>query len=758
MTPPTSNSEASSVVTDAAADRMHQPPLAASSAAIEPDLAAAGAAPITGPSVAPAILVVDDNAAKRMAFRAMLAPLGTSVIEVDSGREALRAVRRQTFALILLDVRMPTLDGFETAKLIRQQPDSALTPIMFVTAYGGDEAETVTAYASGAVDFIFLPIIPEVLRAKVLAFVEMFVQAQELRSSVETVTDLNAALRASEVRARAVLQNVADGIVTAGEGGLIESFNQAAVQLLGYHEDEVIGQPLALIVAPSHRDEFSASAQAKWSLLDAPSILAESAETVGRSKDGRCFPMEMGISQMRIGEETFTIVCVRDISVRKAYTHVLEQRMLHDDLTGLPNRTLFADRLDSAVAAADRAGESRAVLLLNLDRFGKINEELGTEKGDALLQGVAGRLRGARRDSDTVCRLGGDSFAILPAGETDLEAAAAIAWKVQEVFEHPFLITGDSVEVRASIGIAFFPQHGRASGDLLRRADRAMHGAKRSGSGLDVYVADPEDQTARRLSLLTELRAGISRGELVLHYQPKVDLKAGRRTTGVEALVRWNHPTEGLLMPADFMSEAEGSELIEPLTTWVLNEALRQQRDWRDGGFDLTMAVNISARSLTRHSNLTDTIAQITETWGTPPGSLTLELTENAIIDASLTPVLAKLQAMGERLAIDDFGTGYSSLVYLQRLTVDEVKVDRSFVANLSSVTDDAVIVQSTIELAHKLGLTVVAEGVEDEAALDILVANGCDSAQGYFFSRPCTAEQLTTWLTESPFGVDVTV
>jgi diguanylate cyclase (GGDEF)-like protein/PAS domain S-box-containing protein len=755
MMPPTGKPEAGSLVTDPAESHgVDAPGHAGSSPAAESGSMASVDA--FGSPPAPVILVVDDNAAKRMAVRAMLAPLSNSVTEAESGREAVRAVRLQSFAVILLDVRMPTLDGFETAKLIRQHPGSALTPIMFVTAYGGDEAETITAYASGAVDFIFMPIVPEVLRAKVSAFVDLFVHSQDLRRSVETVTDLNAALRASEVRARAVLQNVADGIVTAGEGGLIESFNQAAVQMFGYSELEVIGQPLAFIVAPSHHNGFSESASAKWSLLDAGSIPAKSTETVGCRKDGRCFPMEMGISRMKIGEETFTIACVRDISVRKAYTHVLEQQMLHDDLTGLPNRTLFADRLDAAMAAADRAGESRAVLLVNLDRFGKINEEHGSEKGDALLQAVAGRLRGARRDSDTVGRLGGDSFAILPAGETDLEAAAAIAWKVQEVFEHPFLITGDTIEVQASIGIAFFPQHGRDSGDLLRRADRAMNRAKRSGSGLDVYVADPEDQTARRLALLTELRIGISRGELTLHYQPKVDLKAGRRTTGVEALVRWNHPTQGLLMPAQFMSEAEGSELIEPLTTWVLNEALGQQRRWRDGGLDLTMAVNISARSLTRHSNLADTIAQITETWRTVRGSLTLELTENAIIDATLMPALRKLHTMGERLAIDDFGTGYSSLVYLQRLTVDEVKVDRSFVANLACVTDDAVIVQSTIELAHKLGLTVVAEGVEDEAALEILSANGCDSAQGYFFSRPCTAETLTTWFSQSPFGVDV--
>jgi EAL domain-containing protein (putative c-di-GMP-specific phosphodiesterase class I) len=279
-----------------------------------------------------------------------------------------------------------------------------------------------------------------------------------------------------------------------------------------------------------------------------------------------------------------------------------------------------------------------------------------------------------------------------------------------------------------------------------------MRQAKQSGGGLGVFVAEPEDPTAHRLTLLSELREGIPRGELALHFQPKVDLTT-RRTTGVEALVRWNHPTAGLLQPAQFMPEATRSELIEPLTTWVLAEALRQQREWRDAGLDLTMAVNISARSLSRGSTVPDTVAQLTETWGMAPGTLILELTENALIDAEGPVVLELLHAMGERVAIDDFGTGHSSLVYLQRLPIDEIKVDRSFVMNLATVASDAVIVRSTIDLAHNLGLTVVAEGVEDDVALRMLIEYGCDSAQGYLFSRPCPAAELTEWLTESPAG-----
>jgi diguanylate cyclase (GGDEF)-like protein/PAS domain S-box-containing protein len=714
-------------------------------------------APAGDPAVA-AVLVVDDNEAKRLAVRAMLAPLGHVVVEAGSGRAALRAVLRQPFAVILMDVRMPTLDGYETAKLIRQRTQLALTPIIFVTAFGGDEAQAATAYASGAVDFVFTPILPEVLRAKISAFVDLFVQAQELQHSLQSITALNAALRDSEVRARAVLQNVADAIVTAGEDGLIESFNRSARRLFGYREEEVIGKSLQLLVAPSHHDDFSATARARWGQLTSKDAATDPTETIGCRKDGSCFPMEMDVSRMQIGDETFTIGCIRDISGRKAYTDALEHRTLHDDLTGLPNRTLFGDRVDRAIAYADRVGEPRGVLALDLDKFQEVNETIGREDGDVLLKAVADRLRGAMRDADTVARLDDDEFGILPSGASDVETAAVIAWKVREAFERPFLVGDRVVDVTASIGIAFFPQHGRTTADLLRRADLAMHEAKGTDSGIAVFVADPEDRTAGRLTLLSELRDCIPRGELVLHYQPKIDLLGARRTIGVEALVRWQHPTKGLLMPAQFMPEAERSELIGPLTTWVLETALHQQRVWSDAGLELTMAVNISPQSLTRGSDLPDIVARLTETWGIAPGKLILELTERAIIDADVPDVLDLLHAMGEHLAVDDFGTGHSSLVYLQRLPIDEVKVDRSFVTNLATASSDAVIVRSTIDLAHNLGLTVVAEGVEDEVALEMLIEYGCDSAQGYFFSRPCPAEELTVWLAESPFGAPVRV
>ena len=458
------------------------------------------------------------------------------------------------------------------------------------------------------------------------------------------------------------------------------------------------------------------------------------------------------MSQMQIGERTFSVGCMRDISGRKAYTEALEHRTRHDDLTGLPNRALFGDVMDRAIASADRADETAGVLLVDLDDFRKVNETLGREQADVVLQAVAGRLRGTLRDADTVARLGGDAFGILPSGATDVDTAADVAWKVRKAFDAPFHVSGHVVDVRASIGIAFFPQHGRSTSELLRRADLAMHQAKRSGTGFAVFVAEPEDQTARRLAILSDLRNGIPRDELVLHFQPQ-----GRSRHAPHHRGRGAGPLEspdpraadaGAVHPGGRAQRADRGVDDMGARRGAAAAAL-----WRDAGLDLTMAMNISARSLTPGSDLPDIVARLTETWGTASGTLVLELTENAIIDDDAPAVLERLHAMGERVAIDDFGTGHSSLVYLQRLPIDQLKMDRSFVLSLATVSGDAVIVRSTIDLAHNLGLTVVAEGVEDKVALDMLIEYGCDSAQGFWFSRPCTAEELTAWLIESPFG-----
>ena len=702
-----------------------------------------------GAGSAPAILVVDDNSAKRIALRAMLAPLGHSIVEVDSGRAALQALMQQTFAIILMDVRMPTLNGFETAELCRQQTRGGRTPIIFVTAISGPETEAATAYASGAVDFIFAPVLPDVLRAKVSAFVELFLQSQELQRSLESITALNEALRDSDVLAQAVLDNVADGIFILDENGLIQSVNGSVARLFGYSENELVGHPFGFMIDPDSRDELRGLDIARAGLPAERDTPTRALETLGCRRDGSTFAMELERREIMHGERSFTLAAVRDISERKAHTEALEHLALHDGLTGLANRTLFSDLVSRSLALVRRTGEPRAVLVMDLDGFKRVNDTLGHDRGDALLKQVGERIVAALREGDTVARLGGDEFGILPADATDLAAAAEMAWKIQASCERGFVLSGATIHVSPSIGIALFPEHGRTTVELMRRADLAMYAAKRSGQGHAVFNAVHETQTADHLALLLDLRHCIAREELVLHYQPKIDL-ATREITGVEALIRWRHPTQGLLLPDSFMSEVEHTQLMEPVTRWVLNTALRQHRIWRDEGFELTIAVNVSARSLAHESRLPDTVAELTETWGTAPGRLTLELTESALTEAAAPAVLARLHEMGERVSIDDFGTGYSSLAYLHRLPVDEIKIDRSFVMSLATVSDTAIIVRSTIELAHNLGLAVVAEGVEDESVTKMLLEYECDAAQGYLFGRPAPAEELTELLAKS--------
>ena len=406
----------------------------------------------------------------------------------------------------------------------------------------------------------------------------------------------------------------------------------------------------------------------------------------------------------------------------------------HDSLTGLPNRTAFLDRIDDA-AESGRG----AVGLLDLDRFKEINDTLGHQAGDSLLVQVGPRLAAAAGDDAVVARLGGDEFALLLTGEDpDALAAAALA-----ALDDPFEVEGLQVLVEGSMGIARFPAHGRSAAQLLQRADIAMYDAKRTAAGLATYDPETDTSDAERLLMLSELKGALERDELVLHFQPKLDLHSDR-VTGVEALVRWQHPVRGLLPPAEFVPLAEHTGLIRPLTLWVLEHALEQCERWRAEGHDLTMAVNLSVANLL-DTALPNDIAGMLGARRLPPSSLELEITESVVMadPVRARAVLDLLRSMGVGLSIDDFGTGHASLAYLQRLPVTELKIDRAFVSEMSDDPASEAIVRSTIDLAHNLGLQVVAEGVEDEDVLMRLRELDCDCVQGFHVERPAPADEL---------------
>jgi diguanylate cyclase (GGDEF)-like protein len=425
---------------------------------------------------------------------------------------------------------------------------------------------------------------------------------------------------------------------------------------------------------------------------------------------------------------------------------------LHDPLTDLPNRSLFQDRTGVALRTAARSGATVAVLLLDLNRFKEVNDTLGHQYGDYLLLQVADRLRGSLRDSDSVARLGGDEFAILlPVSGWD-EAVAATQ-RVGAVLRNPFSIHDITLDIDASIGIAL-AEPGDDVETLIRHADVAMYEAKAAHHLFARYESSRDDNNLSRLVLLGDLRRAVAAGELILHYQPKISTRTGALSS-VEALVRWQHPTLGLLAPDRFIPLAENTAVIHALTTEVLRLALSQARTWVEEGRVIPVAVNISARSLL-DARFPAHVQELLDAHGVPPYLLCLELTETAVMtDHDLAVVVLRaLDSMGVSLSIDDFGTGYSSMSDLKTLPVKELKIDRSFVAGMASDPDCAVIVRSTIDLGHDLGMTVVAEGVQDSVTRNDLAAMGCDLVQGYAICKPVTARELERWIESYPVPV----
>ena len=424
----------------------------------------------------------------------------------------------------------------------------------------------------------------------------------------------------------------------------------------------------------------------------------------------------------------------------------MEVLALTDALTGLPNRTVLRDRLRLSLEGGRDQGPSLALLVLDLDRFKDVNDTLGHYLGDALLVQVAARLRGVMGHGEMVARLGGDEFAaLLP--NADIAHAEAVAHRIRAAIELPYMVDGESLILGVSVGIALAPEHGTDAATLFQHADVAMYVAKRGSLGQALYAPVHDRSDPERIALVADLRAAIQDGALILHYQPKVAIRTGK-VCGVEVLVRWPHPTYGLLPPARFIPLAEQTGLIMPLTTWVIEAALGQCHAWHEAGLIVDVAVNISLSSL-RDPDLCSTVERLLRRHAVPPERLCLELTESVImadVEGTRT-VLARLAALGVRLAVDDFGTGYSSLAYLSRLPVQELKIDRSFVQRLASESHDRTIVASTIGLGHSLGLRVVTEGIEDAETWDLLAGLGCDVGQGYYLSRPLPAAEIEAWL-----------
>lgn len=424
---------------------------------------------------------------------------------------------------------------------------------------------------------------------------------------------------------------------------------------------------------------------------------------------------------------------------------------LHGALTGLPNRTLLADRFEHALRAGNRNASATALLLIDLDRFKEVNDTLGHHVGDQLLAQIGPRLAGALRGADTVARLGGDEFAVLLPAVDGLAGALDVASRMREALAQSFKVEGVELDIDASIGVVISGAHGNDAQTLLQRADIAMYVAKQQKRGVVVYDPENDDHSPERLSLLGQLRRGIERGELFLHYQPKIKLKT-REVVGVEALVRWQHPERGVIPPNDFIPLAEHTGLIGPLTMSVLSMALSQAKVWTDGGHHIPVAVNISARNLS-DDDFANKVKRLLDQHAVASGLLEVEVTESAVMlePERAAQILKQLHAIGVRIAIDDFGAGYTSLAQLKNLPISELKIDKSFILTMHSNPDDAMIVKSMVDLGHSLNMKVVAEGIETAQSMNTLTDLQCDIGQGYHLCRPARAEALMHWYSQQP-------
>lgn len=565
---------------------------------------------------------------------------------------------------------------------------------------------------------------------------------------IEVIEDITARKEATEqlrLFAR-IFDTINEGVVVTDSSNNIVSVNPAFSAITGYSAAEAIGKnPRMLhsgLMDKSFYDKMwqSIKKNGRWQ-----------GEITDRRKNGESYVEWLSISTMKDvrGEFSHYIAVVSDISERKA----AEERMVyiaqHDFLTNLPNRMMLHDRLAQAIAHAGREQRKVAVMFLDLDRFKGVNDTLGHLVGDKLLKVVAGRISSVARTSDTVSRLGGDEFAIMLPYVENTDDIATIAVKLLTSIAGPCVIDGNEIEVTTSIGISVFPEDGNDSESLIAHADAAMYQAKGNGrNNYQFFTHEMNRRTLERMAIKNKLSHALERNELFLLYQPQVDLQSGR-IVGVEALIRWNHPVHGNVLPAQFIPIAEENGLIPPIGEWVLREACRQNQEWRKLGLvKITMAVNLSAVQF-RQKNLGEIIKAILYESGLAPSGLELEITEGVVMqDAEAAILLLEdMKAMGLKLSVDDFGTGYSSLSYLKRFPIDKFKIDQSFVRDLATDTDDAVIVSTIISMAHSLKLKVIAEGVETVEQLAFLKQQGCDEIQGYYFSQPICAEELTKLL-----------
>ncbi len=686
------------------------------------------------------VLLVEDSLGDAGLLREMFRALQSHSIElthVVRMHDAEQYLKDRCADVILLDLGLPDAQGLEAIQ--RARVAAPRVPLVVLTGFD-DESLAVRALNEGAQDYL----VKGQLDARGLM--------RALRYAIERKR-MEEALFAEKERAQVTLSSIGEAVLCTDVEGSITFLNVMAETMTGWPCQEAVGRPLA--------DVLKMLGVTTRKTMPIPTVIAaDRSRTVTLPpsfilvrRDGFEMPIEDSVAPIRDREGVLTgaVVVFRDVSAAHAMAAQMTHSAEHDYLTGLPNRMLLNDRVDQAIILARRHGTRLAVLFLDLDGFKHINDSLGHPVGDKLLQSVARRLVGCARSSDTVSRQGGDEFVVLLSEVERPEDAVLAASRMLKAVAEAHPIDEHDLHVTTSIGVSVFPEDGADAQTLIQNADTAMYQAKENGrQSYQYFKPEMNARAVERHSIEESLRRALQRDELSLHYQPKINFKTGA-ITGAEALLRWNHPTRGMVSPVTFIPVAEDCGLIVPIGKWVLRQACAQAQAWAQAGLPAaSIAVNVSARQF-RDAGFLDGLLAILDQTGLDPRLLELELTESVLMThaESAAAILETVRAQGIQIAVDDFGTGYSSLSYLRRFQIDALKIDQSFVGEITTADSDASIVTAVISMARSLNLRVVAEGVETLAQSTFLRSHECDEAQGYYFSRPVPSDRFTTLLVD---------
>ena len=649
--------------------------------------------------------------------------------------EGIRRLRGKEFWAIFLNLSVPDSQGAETFdKLALAVPG---VPTLIIAGQK-DVDVALEALRHGAKDYLLEDHLDRD------SFVRAIRNMAERKTAEET-------LFAEKERAQVTLNSIGDAVLSTDLQGKVTYLNAVAEKITGWTREEAAGKEIDEVFVIVDGSTREPCANPLRSAIQKNRTVGLTPNCILIRRDGAEFAIEDSAAPIhdQHGLATGAVIVFRDVSVARAMGAEMSHMAQHDTLTNLPNRTLLQDRLTQAIATASRNDFRIAVLFLDLDGFKHINDSLSHATGDRLLQLVAKRLLAAVRTSDTVCRLGGDEFVILLSEVAHAGDAGVKAGKILSALGAPFELEQNTLRITGSIGISTYPEDGRSAELLIRNADLAMYQAKEKGrSNYQFFEKGMNVRAVERQSIEGDLRFALERNEFVMHYQPKTDLATGE-ITGVEALIRWQHPVRGLVGPLQFISIAEDCGLVLPIGRWVLRESCRQAKAWQDAGLPaIEMAVNVSSVEF-RNDEFLESIGTILKETGLEPRYLELELTESVLMQHAefSVPVLQKLKAMGVRLAIDDFGTGYSSLSYLRQFPIDTLKIDQSFTHEINADTDEATIISAVINMGCHLKHRVIAEGVETAEQLAFLRAHGCDEGQGYYFGRAMPALETSKLL-----------